>query len=103
MHERIADRPFRRLSKFCSRNEQGMDVHPVGIEGEVSRRHLLVIDGHEHQIDVGLGPHLVVRQATTKDRRQDRSVLLHLLDEGTERLLEPLFDRPLLHAAPPRP
>ncbi len=86
MHERVADRPFRGLAELCPRHEDGVDVHPVGIERQVSGLHLLVVDGHEHQIDIRLGPYLVVGQAATEDRRQDRAVLLHLLDERLERL-----------------
>ena len=73
--------PSTSLAEFCPRNEDGVDVHPVRIERQVACLDLLVVDGHEHQIDVRLGPDLVVRQAAAEDRRQDGAVLLHLLDE----------------------
>ena len=37
---------------------------------------LLVVDRHEHQVDVGLRPDGVVRQAAAENRREDRAVLL---------------------------
>ena len=37
---------------------------------------LLVVDGDQHQVDVGLRPHRVVRQAAAEDGRQDRAYLL---------------------------
>ena len=69
------------LRNSAARQEEGVDVHPVRVERQVSCLHLLVVDRHEYQVDVGLGPDLVVRQAAAEDRRQDGAVLLHLLDE----------------------
>ena len=74
-----------------------MDVHPVGVEREVSCVHLLVVDGHEHQVDVGLCPYLIVGQAAAKDRGQDGAVLLYLLDERLERSGELLADGFVFH------
>ena len=54
---------------------------------------LLVVDRHEHQVDVGLRPDRVVRQAAAEDGREDRAVLLHLLDQRVERRGELLLDR----------
>jgi hypothetical protein len=75
--ERITDRPFHRLTRVGPRNDQGVYVHPGGIERQVACFHLFVVDGHKHQVDVGLGLHRVVREAATRDRRQDGAVLLY--------------------------
>ncbi len=55
--------------------------------------HGLVVDGHEHQIDVGLLPHRVVRQAAAENRGEDRAVLLHLIDEAGEGAIEAIGKR----------
>ena len=36
------------------------------------------------EVDVGLGPDRVVRQAPAKDRREDRPIALHLCDQCVE-------------------
>ena len=53
---------------------------------------LLVVDRHQHEVDVGLRPDGVVRQAAAEDGREDRAVRLHLLDQRVERGGELLLD-----------
>ena len=57
---------------------------------------LSVVDGHEHQIDIRLGPDRVVGQASAKNRRNDRAIPLDLLDKRIQRPAELLVD---LHSA----
>ena len=81
------------LRNCGARHEDRVDVHAVRVQRQVRRLHLLVVDGHEHQVDVGLRPDRVVRQAAAEDGGEDRAVLFHLLDERVERGGELLLDR----------
>ena len=56
-----------------------------------------VVDRHQHQVDIGLLPDGVVRQAAAEDGGEDRAVLLHPLDQDIERRGEGLLDGPVLH------
>jgi hypothetical protein len=67
-------------------------VDAIRIEGEVCPFELLVVDGDQHQVDIGLGPYGVVREAAAKYGRQDRAVPSDLRDEIVERLGELLLD-----------
>ena len=69
-----------------------MHVDAVRVERDVGRLGLPVVDRHQHQVDVGLRPDRVVRQAAAENRGQDRAVLLHLLDQGVERSGKPVAD-----------
>ena len=49
---------------------------------------LLVVRADQHQVDVGLVPHLVVGQAAAEHCGQDVTVLADRVDHGVERRLE---------------
>jgi hypothetical protein len=53
-----------------------------------------------HQVDVGLRPDRVVRQAATEDGRQHGAVAFYLLDQRLERAAELLLDRFVLNRTP---
>ena len=90
------------LAELRARQQERVDVHAVGVERQARRLHLLVVDRHEHEIDVGLRPHRVVRQAAAQDRREDAAIVLELLDQRVERDGEVVLDGPVIHATSPR-
>ena len=63
-----------------------MHVHAVGVKRQVSALNFFIVDGHEHQVDIGLLPYRIVRQATTKEGCQYCAVFLHVDDECVELL-----------------
>ena len=81
MHERIVQRAYHRLAELRARHEKRVHVHSLRVKREIRRIHLLVVDRHDHQVDVGLRPHRVVRQTAAEDGREDRTVPFHLLDK----------------------
>ena len=85
------------LRNCGARHEERVDVDAVGVERHVRRRHLLVVDRDEHQVDVGLRPDRVVRQAAAEDGREDGAVPLDLLDQRLEGDGKLLFDGRGLH------
>ena len=99
VHERVANRSFDQLAELCPGHQQRMHVHPVRVERHVSSLNLLVVDGDQHQIDIGLRPDGVVRQAATEDGGQDGAVFLHLRDERVKCFTKPRLDRPVFHAS----
>ena len=92
MHERVADRAFDGLAELGPRHQERVDVHATGVQRQARLLHLLIVDGHQRQVDVGLRPDGIVRQAAAEDGRQDRAVLFHLLHQIVERLGELLLD-----------
>ena len=71
-----------------------MHVHAVGVErDDPPARTLPVVDRDQHEVDVGLRPDRVVRQAAAEDRGEDGAIVLHLLHEGVERSGEALSNR----------
>ena len=94
VHERVADRALDDLPELRARDEQRVDVHAVRVERLVAGRDLLVVDRHQHEIDVGLLPDGVVRQAAAENRRENRAIPLDLLDQRRERRRE-IAARPL--------
>jgi hypothetical protein len=69
-----------------------MYVDAIGIEREVGPFELLVVDGDQDEIDIGLGPDGVVREAAAEDGGEDRAILADLRDEIVERPGELLLD-----------
>ena len=92
VHERVADRAFDGLAELRARHQERVDVDAVRIERQVGPFELLVVDGDQHQVDIGLRPDGVVRQAAAEDGRQDRPIPFDLRDEIVERLGELLLD-----------
>ena len=72
--------------------EQGVHVDPVGIDRQIGGLDVFVVNGDEHQIDVGLLPDDVVGEAAAEHRGQDRSVVLDVVDQRVEGGREPLAD-----------
>lgn len=70
-----------------------MDVHTVGVKRDVSHFDLAIVDRDEHQVDVGLCPDDIVREAAAEQGRYDRAVGPGLLDERVERRREALLKR----------
>ena len=66
---------------------------PSAYERDVSGIDLPVVDRHQHQIDVGLRPDGVVRQAAAENDGEDRAILLDLFDQIVERGRELLMNR----------
>jgi hypothetical protein len=85
VRERVGDRAFHGLPELRTWHEQRVNVHPVGVQGDVTGLHLLVVNGDEHEVDVGLCPDGVMRQTAAEDRGQDRAILFDLFDEVVER------------------
>ena len=83
--------PFDRLAEVSARHQVRVHVHAVGIERHRAPGRFCLIDGYEHEIDIGLRPDGVVRQAAAEDRRQYAAVLLYLGDERVERRGEERF------------
>ena len=66
-------------------HQQGMHVDPVGVERHAALPPERVVHRDQEQIDVGLFPDAVVRQAATEERAQNRAITLQLGHEGVER------------------
>ena len=94
VHEGIADGALNRLPELRPRHQERVDVHSTGVERDAGLVHLLVVDGHERQVDVRLFPDGIVRKAAAENGRQDRTVPFHLRDKFIERLSESLLDGP---------
>ncbi len=92
MHEGIADGAFDRLAELRPRHQECMDVDSVGVKRQARCLQLLIVYRHQRQVDVGLRPDGIVREAAAEDGGQDRAVLFHLRDEDVERLGELLPD-----------
>src|SRR5207245_6461191 len=87
-----------------------VNIHSTGIERQARLLQLLIVYRHQCQIDVGLRPDGIVRQAAAEDSRQDRPILFHLRDKIVERIGELFLDGLCLSAhcsrlwsAPPFP
>ena len=61
-----------------------VDVDAVGVQRDRARRDPAVVDRHEHQVDVGLCPDGIVRQAAAEDRSKDAVIVLQLHHERVE-------------------
>src|SRR4029077_4761657 len=82
-----------RLAELRPRHQERVDIHAVCVERQASLTiDLLVVDGHQRQVDIGLRPYGIVRQAATEDGCQDRPILFHLRDETVKRVGELLLD-----------
>ena len=92
MHERVPQRPFDGSAEIRARHQHGVHVHAVRVQRHTVRRNLLVIDRDEDEVDVGLGPHGVVREAAAQDGGEHGLVAFHLLDECVEGDSEILTD-----------
>jgi hypothetical protein len=92
VHERVAQRAFDRPPKLSPGHQDGVHVDAVRRQGHVRRRHSLVINRDEHEVDVGLLPDGVVRQAAAKDGGQHRAVFADLADKDIERIGVAAFD-----------
>src|SRR5262245_23657584 len=97
MHEGVVNRAFDRLAELSAWHEERMNVHPVRVKRQSSRGRLLVVNRHEHEVNVGLCPDGVVRQAAAEDGRENGVVLFYLLDERSKRFSELLLGRPVVH------
>ena len=98
MPERLANGALGHLPEFGPGNEHGVDVHTVCVQRQAGRIEHLVVDRHEHEVDVRLCPDGVVGEAAAEDGREDGPVVPHLLDQAVERLRERLADRDGAHA-----
>ena len=92
VHERIAYGAFDGLAELRARDQERVDVDPIRIERQVGLFELLIVNRDQHQVDIGLGPDGVVREAAAEYGRQDRAIPFHLGDEIVERLGEFLLD-----------
>ena len=97
VHERTAQRAFDEPPELRARRQRRVHVEAVGVEGDGPARHLLVVDGHEHQVDIRFFPHGVVRQAAAQDGGQDGAVLADLGDERVEGAAELVGNRGVGH------
>ena len=57
-----------------------VNVHALGVQGHCRFLDPLLIDGDEHEVDVRLRPHRIVRQAAAQNGRENGAVSLELLD-----------------------
>jgi hypothetical protein len=96
MDEGVLQRPVDHLAEFRPRHEQGVDVDAIGVEGQVGRLYVFVVDGHEQQIDIGLLPDNVVGEAAAEQDRQDRAIPTDVIDQSVECRREALADRLLI-------
>jgi hypothetical protein len=60
-------------------------VHAIGVERDVGVAAEFVVDGDQQQVDIGLLPDAVVREAPAEERGQDRAIVLELRQKGVER------------------
>src|SRR5256714_2461748 len=93
VYEGVPDRALHHAPKLRASGQHGVDVDTIGVERQSTLFHLPVVDRDEHQIDVGLRPHRVVRQTAAENRRQDGAILLDLLDQPIEGGGKLLLDR----------
>jgi len=73
-------RSFDRAAEFGARHEKRVHVDTVSVERHVGDFDLPVVDGDEHEIDVGLLPDGVVRKAAAENGGVDRAGTLHFGD-----------------------
>ena len=57
-----------------------MDVDPLRIQGNTFAVRLFIVDRHEHQVDIGLGPDRIVRETPAENRGEDGAIAFHLFD-----------------------
>jgi hypothetical protein len=74
-------------------------VQAVSVQTDASLVGLAVVDRHEHEIDVGLIPDGVVRQAAAQNRGEHATIARDLRDERIERSSEGLVNGVGLHGA----
>jgi hypothetical protein len=92
VHERIAYRAFDGFAELRARDQERVYVDPIRIERQVGPFELLVVDGDQDEVDIGLGPDGVVREAAAEDGGEDRAIPLDLGDEIVERPGELFLD-----------
>src|SRR5215467_3341834 len=92
MHERIANGAFRDFAEFGARHQNGVYVNAVRGEAQAILIGLLIVDRHEHQVDIGLQPDCIVRQATAKDCGQNGAIPFYVLNELVESGVELVLD-----------
>ena len=97
VHERVAQRAFDRLTKLRPGHQDGVDVDAVRRQGDVRGRHPFVINRDEHEVDIGLFPDRVMRQAAAEDGGQHGVVFADLTDKDVERFGEATFDGLQVH------
>ena len=61
-----------------------VDVHAFRVERQRAFIDLLIVYRDEHEVDVGFGPHRIVRQAAAEDGSQNGLVSPNLVDERVE-------------------
>jgi hypothetical protein len=62
-----------------------VNVDSIGVKRDGFPPGLLVVDGHQHEVDIGFFPHGIVRQTAAQDGCQHRAVALHLADQYLQR------------------
>ena len=92
VHERVVERALDDRPKLSARHQKGVHVDPVGIDRDRIGGAFLFVDRHERQVDVGLRPDRIVRQAAAENRGEHRSILPDLLDQRVERSGELLLN-----------
>lgn len=91
--EGVSNRSFDRFAEFGARDKKRVNIHTACEEREASALQLLVVDRDQCQVDIGLGPYRIVREATAENCSQNGPVAFHLGDEIVKRLRE-LFPNP---------
>ena len=85
MNERVLKRSFDGPPELGPRNQEGVNVDAIGIERDRSGRTTLLSSiVTSIEVDVGLRPDGIVRQAAAEERGQDAPILLDLVDECVE-------------------
>ena len=102
VREGIADGAFDGLAELRSRHQERVNINTVRVQRQIRALDLLVIDGDEHEVDVGLFPDRVVRQAAAEDGGEDRAIIFHLLDERIKCFAELLLNRAVSHVRSPK-
>ncbi|PYR38568.1 MAG: hypothetical protein DMF89_14915 [Acidobacteria bacterium] len=87
-------------AKLATRDEDSVDVHAIRIERQLALVHFLVVNRHEHQVDVGFRPDPVVRQAAAQKSGEYRAVEFDLLDQAVEGGFELQLDGVVRHGRP---
>ena len=92
MHEGVANGAFGGLAEIGARHQDGVHIDSVRVETEALPGGLLIVDGHQQQIDIGLRPDGIVREAAAQNRGQNGGIALHLLDKCGEGDVELILD-----------
>jgi len=92
VHERVANGAFHGLAELRARQQERVDIDAIRIQGEAGLGDLLIVQRDQYQIDVGLLPNGVVREAAAEDCGKDRAVAADLRDQIVERSGELLLD-----------